>query len=221
MQLSKRLKNIFCRILFCFLCCFFVVQPAIAKKHVISEHVYTVKIFVDETISLLKSTKITNKQKRQAIIDKYKSNIDFIWIAKNALGRMYLQLSEEERNVYINEFTKFFIYTWLPKLVYNGKNKIDVKVLDKSVKVTDTDENVTLLIKIGKSEKYKIILRTRISKDGKFQVLNLSFEGIDLMSSYKAQFSDYIEEHKNDPKSIISYLKLQNKNKKNFVDFKC
>ena len=221
MTLSKRLENIFCRILFCFLCCFFVTQSALAKKHVISEHVYTAKIFVDETISLLKSTKITNKQKRQAIVDKYKSNIDFVWIAKNALGRMYLQLSEEEKNIYIDEFTRFFIYTWLPKLVYDGKSKIDVKVLNKSVKVTDTDENVTLLIKIGKSEKYKIVLRTRILKDGKFQVLNLSFEGIDLISSYKAQFSDYIEKHKNDPKSIITYLKLQNKNKRNFVDFKC
>ena len=64
-----------------------------------------------------------------------------------------------------------------------------------------------------------VITQGNRTKEDKFEILNLYFEGIDLASSYRAQFTSYMEQNRNDPRSVIKYLKEQNKEKKKMVDF--
>ena len=193
------------------------VAPCVAE---VSEHVKQARIFLDETLKILETGNKTNKQKRQIIVNRYMPNIDFAWNAKAALGRPYLQLSEQERKEYINEYTKFLVYTWLPKLNYDTKSGIKMSISDKSTPLTDTDETITLIISMPDGTKYEAFLRTKIDKKThKFQILNILVEGIDLVLSYRAQFVGYMEQNKNDPRSIIQYLKQQNQIKKQNADF--
>ena len=121
---------------------------------------------------------------------------------------------------YINEYTKFLVYTWLPKLNYDTKSGIKMSISDKSTPLTDTDETITLIISMPDGTKYEAFLRTKIDKKThKFQILNILVEGIDLVLSYRAQFVGYMEQNKNDPRSIIQYLKQQNQIKKQNADF--
>ena len=185
-----------------------------------SKHVVITRNFLNEIMTLLKSKDKTDKQKKQIIIDRYMKNVDFEWSAKMALGRLYLQLSQKEQDEYIDEYRKYIVYTWLQRLNYNSESKVKISVLDKSLKINNTDENVMLVVVFDSETKYELSLYTRITNDNLFKILNLSFEGIDMTSTYRSQFTDYIEQHKNDPKSIIKYLKKQNKEKEKIVSFK-
>ena len=178
------------------------------------------KKFLTETLTILETGNKTNKEKRQIIVNRYMPNINFEWSAKASLGRPYLQLSKEDQQAYIREYTKFLVYAWLPKLNYDTKSGIKMNILDKSNKLNDTDETITLVISMKDGTKYEAFLRTRIDKkNNKFQILNIVVEGIDLAASYRAQFSSLIEQNKNDPKSVIQYLIQQNKEKQKLVDF--
>ena len=185
-----------------------------------SEHVVVARGILNEIMVLLKSKNKSDKQKKQIIVDRYMKNIDFEWSAKMALGRPYLQLPPKEQNKYVNEYKKYIMYTWLQKLNYDPESGLKINVLDKSSKINNTDENIILLVAFKDGTEYKVSLRTRITNDNLFKILNLSFEGIDMTLTYRSQFLDYIEQHKNDPKSVIEYLKKQNKEKERTVNFK-
>ena len=216
----KKIK--FLKTLFCCVFVFFSLFAGISNASDVgtSEHVKIARNFLNETLTLLENGNKSEQQKRQIIVNRYVENVNFTWNAKSALGRAFLQLSADEQKEYINEYTKFLIYSWLPKLNYNKNSDMTMVVSDKSVKLNNTDENVTLVITMKDGTKYEVLLRTRITKEGKFEILNLYVEGIDLASSYRAQFTSLMEQNKNDPRSVIKYLKEQNKEKKKTIDFK-
>ena len=206
-----------CKMMLCFSFFYFI---AIASYADVSEHVKQAREFLNSTLKILETGNKTNQEKRQIIVNRYMPNINFAWNAKSALGRPYLQLSKEQQKEYIDEYTKFLVYTWLPKLNYDTKSGIKMSISDKSTRLTETDETITLIILMQDGTKYEAFLRTRIDKQtNKFQILNIFVEGIDLAASYRAQFTSYIEQNKNDPSSIIKYLKQQNQEKQKIADF--
>ena len=216
MIISNFLRAIFC-IIFTF-CTVFSSRTLFAISA--SEHVIVARKFLKETEQLLKSKNNTQREKKQLIIKRYIENIDFNWNAKMALGRLFLQLSPDEQKKYINEYKKFMIYTWLPKLSPDEIDDVNMRILEKSEKIKETEEYVKLVIELKKDKTiYEAVLRTRI-KNGKFQILNICVEGIDLAVSYRADFLSYIEQNNNNPKSIIKYLEEQNKKIKKSADFK-
>lgn len=185
-----------------------------------SEHVVIARNILNEVMLLLKSNDKSDRQKKQTIADRYMKNINFEWSAKMALGRSYLQLSPKDQSKYLEEYRKYVMYTWLQKLNYNPKSGLKINVLDKSSKINDTDENIILLVAFKDGAKYNISLRTRMTNNNLFQILNLSFESVDIALTYRSQFLEYMEQHKNDPKSVIGYLKKQNREKEKTVNFR-
>ena len=206
-------KMIFYKISFfsIFIFCFLSNNSRIAVAENAPKHVEMSKKFLNETLKILENNAKTEQQKRQIVVNRYIDNINFEWNAKTALGRPFLQLSKQEQQEYVKEYTKFLIYSWLPKMSYDKKSGIVFSVADKSEKINNTDANIYLLITTKDGNRHEVVLRTRITKEDKFEILNLYFEGIDLASSYGAQFTSYMEQNKNDPRSIIQYLKDQNK----------
>ena len=202
-----------------FIFCFLSTNSSIAVAESSPKHVEMAKKFLNETLKILANKDKTEQQKRQIIVNRYINNINFEWNAKTALGRPFLQLSKQEQQEYVKEYTNFLIYSWLPKMSYDKKSGIVFSVADKSEKINDTDANIYLLITTKDGNGYEVVLRTRMTKEDKFEILNLYFEGIDLASSYRAQFTSYMEQNRNDPRSVIQYLKEQNKEKKKMVDF--
>lgn len=202
-----------------FIFCFLSTNSSIVVAESASKHVEMSKKILNDTLKILENNANTEQKKRQIIVNKYIENVNFEWNARSALGRPFLQLSQQEQQEYVKEYTKFLIYSWLPKMSYDKKSGVVFSVADKSEKINDTDANIYLLITTKDGNRYEVVLRTRITKEDKFEILNLYFEGIDLASSYRAQFTSYMEQNRNDPRSVIQYLKEQNKEKKKMVDF--
>jgi len=184
------------------------VKPNMSKA---DEYYRLADKFLTEGLLINEDEGLTKKQKLQKLIDKYIGSMDLAWNAKMALGRPYQKLSKEEQKEYIDEYSRYVAYVWLPKFNFNRKNGVKITVLEKTQKINDTDANVKMVVEDPNASKYDVVIRTRITKDGEFKLLNMSVEGIDLANSYRAQFTSYIEQHNNDPRSIIEYLKKQNK----------
>ena len=209
------MNNIF-KLFYCSLFVFTIIVSPLKAN----EHTDKTRSFLNESLKLLEKDNLTEARKHQIIVDRYIPYVNFGWNAKMAMGRPYQQLSKQEQQEYIDEYTKYISYLWLPKLNYDRRLGIKIAVLDKSQKLNDTDENVTIQLEALDGAKYDLILRTRLTKDAKqFQILNLNMEGIDLASMYRTQFQSIMEQNKGDPKSVITYLKKQNAEYKKKADF--
>lgn len=185
-----------------------------------NEHTDKTRVFLNGSLSLLEKDNLTEAKKHQILVDRYIPYINFDWNAKMAIGRPYQQMSKQEQKEYVEEYTKYIAYIWLPKLNYDRRLGIKIAVLEKSQKINDTDENVTIQLEALDGVKYDLILRTRINKDTKqFQILNINMEGVDLASIYRTQFNTIMEKNKGNPRSVLLYLKEQNANYKKKADF--
>ena len=202
------LKKLFLSFIFvCFISCF-------SYKANASQHAKMASQFLDDGLKISENDKLTKKQKLQKLVDNYANSMNLAWNAKMALGRPYQQLNKQEQQEYIKEYSKYILYVWIPTFNFNRKTGVKLTVLDKTEKINDTDENVKIVIEDPNSSKYDVIVRTRITKDNKFQLLDFTIEGINLSTSYRAQFTSYMEKHDNDPHSIIEYLRNQNQHQK-------
>ncbi len=213
MQMMSFLKTAFC-----YFVAFNIVFAPKVCFGAVSEHVKIAQKLLNETVSILKEKDKTSDEKKQILIERYVKNIDFDWNAKMALGRLFLQLPQNEQKKYLIEYKKFITYTWLSKLGQNILDGVNMKIKEKSSKINENEEYVTLLIKLDNSEIYEAVLRTKLS-NGVFKILNINIEGIDLAAAYRADFLSYIEQHDGNPKNIIKYLEDQNKRIKKTSNF--
>lgn len=175
-----------------------------------NEQVKFSKQLLSEVIGHMENKQLTEKQKKQKLVDTYMSVINFEWNAKIAMGRSYNNLTDAEKKQYVNEYTKFLAYTWLPKLeMPTGTMGVKLNVLEQTEQINKTDEYVKLQLKMEDGVDYLVNIRVSCV-EGKCQLLNINMEGLDLALSYRAQFENYIEKHGGSAKSIIKYLQEQN-----------
>ena len=204
-----------------FLCVSAFVVLCLSSSYVqASEHTDCVeRVLNDVLITLEKQTDM--KQKRQAVVDKYYRLIDFEWNAKMALGRPYKDFNDKEKETYLEEYTKFVAYSWLPKLNYDRSFNLKFNVRKNSEKLGKQDEKVCIEIISPDSTKYEVYVRIRYFADTKTcKILDVDIEGVDLALSYRSQFESYIEANDGKATSILSFLKEKNKEYKKNVDFK-
>ena len=195
---------------FLFIICFFIISCLFNTEANANMHSKIASKFLDEGLQISENDSLSKKQKLQKLIDKYAGAMNFSWNAKMAMGRPFQQLTKKEQDEYIREYSRYLSYLWLPKFNFNRKSGVKLTVLEKTEKINDTDENVKLVIEDPNSSKYDVIVRTRITKNNEFQMLNVVIAGINIANLYRTQFTSYMEKNNNDPRSIISFLKKQN-----------
>ncbi len=208
----------FKKVFFCFSLFVFSFSSSLLANA--SEHInFVEKVLNDVLNTLEKETEMPKK--RQAVVNKYFYLIDFEWNAKMALGRPFKDLADAEKTEYINEYTKFVAYSWLPKMNYDRSLNLKFFVRKDSEKMGKQDEKVCVEITAPDSAKYEVYLRIRcLEEEKRCKILNVDVEGVDLALSYRAQFESYIEEHGGRGNSIIAFLKSKNQEYKKSVDFK-
>lgn len=152
------------------------------------------------------------KTKEQLLLDNYYNIFDFEWMAKMSIGLPYKSLSQQQQKEYVIEFSKLFCYSWLPSFDYDKSSGISVNILPQVQKINDKDAIVKIELKAPDGKRYELEIRVRDTGDprGKYKILNLIIDGIDVAVSYRAQFNSYIEEHMNNADSILVYLKKKN-----------
>lgn len=160
-----------------------------------------------DIMKILHNSQDDNRTK-QLIIDKYAKYIDFEWNAKNALGRYFLDLTDEEKNNYICEYACFISYSWLPKLDFQKVKGVKINILNNTIPLNNkfNDENVVIKITLPDGLIYTVNLRIREMLDNSFKILNIDVEGVDLAMMYRYQFESLINSNGNSAKFLLNHL---------------
>ena len=175
---------------------------------------YKVECVKNMLNTTIKNTELKNMSKakqKQAVVDAYFPYFDLEWNAKMSIGINYKKMTNQEQQLYLKEFAKFFSYVWLPYLYVDNTSGARLMVKDKTVNVNETDEYVDVVVYMPDGKIFNIRLRVRDKAGWQHcKILNAIIDGVDLAMSYRAQFDAYIEKNNGRSGSIIDYLLEKN-----------
>ena len=135
-------------------------------------------------------------------------NFDFLNMSKWVLGRYWGKASEEQRNVFADEFKTLLVRTYAKALLGFSDEKINY--LETK---TGSRPNIVLVkteIKSNTNPKPTPVNYTMHISDGDWKVVNVAFEGVSLVETYRKSFASEIRN--NGLASLIQ--KLTDKNKR-------
>ena len=135
-------------------------------------------------------------------------NFDFLNMSRWVLGRYWGEASEEQRNVFTNEFKTLLVRTYAKALL--GFTDEKVNYLET---LTGSKPNIVMVkteIASGANQQSTPVNYTMHVSGGSWKVVNVAFEGISLVETYRKSFASEIRN--NGLASLIQ--KLVDKNEK-------
>lgn len=145
---------------------------------------------VQRVVTILRDPELrgdTKINERSAAINKVADEIfDFGETAKRVLGQHWTQRTPAEREEFVRLFTELLQRTYLSKVdQYNSEMTFQDDVVDGNLAVVRT----TLLV--GKGSGMSLEYRMHRARD-RWQVYDLSVDGISLVASYRSQFNKVV-----------------------------
>src|SRR5712664_4151907 len=145
---------------------------------------------VDRVVKILKDPELRGDKRtdeRRAAINKAADEIfDFAETARRSLGQHWAPRTPAEREEFVRLFTELVQRTYLSKVdQYNSEMTFQKDVVDGSQAVVQT----TLLL--GKGGQMSLDYRMHHPRD-RWQVYDLSIDGISLVASYRSQFNKIV-----------------------------
>jgi phospholipid transport system substrate-binding protein len=126
-------------------------------------------------------------QRRDAIISVATEIFDFGEMAKRSLGQYWAQRTVEERGEFVRLFTGAVQHSYISKVDQRGSGKMAVRgeQVDGGYAVVRT----ALLLSSG----HEMAIDYRMhSTDARWQVYDLSVDGVSVVANYRAQFNKII-----------------------------
>lgn len=145
---------------------------------------------VERVVKILRDPALSGDTKlneRSAAVNKVADEIfDFGETAKRSLGQHWAQRTPAEREEFVRLFTELLQRTYISKVdQYNSEMTFQDDVVDGSEAVVRT----TLLL--GKGGRMSLDYRMHRPRD-RWQVYDLSIDGISLVASYRSQFNKLV-----------------------------
>jgi phospholipid transport system substrate-binding protein len=145
---------------------------------------------VERVVKILRDPELSGDAKvgeRNAAVNKVADQIfDFGETAKRSLGQHWAQRTQVEREEFVRLFTELVQRTYLSKVnQYNSEMTFQDDVVDGNQAVVRT----TLLL--GKGSQMSLDYRMHHPRD-RWQVYDLSIDGISLVASYRSQFNKIV-----------------------------
>ena len=146
---------------------------------------------IDRVLQILGDPKLEGDtkfdQRRTALITVANEIFDFGEMAKKSLGQYWAQRTVAERGEFVRLFTRAVQHSYISKVDQRGGGKMTVRGerIDGESAVVGT----TLLL--GSGHEMAIDYRMH-SVDDRWQVYDLSVDGVSLVANYRAQFNKII-----------------------------
>jgi phospholipid transport system substrate-binding protein len=126
-------------------------------------------------------------QRRTAIVIVAREIFDFGEMAKRSLGQHWEQRTLAERGEFVRLFTELIQRSYISKVDQHGAEKMIVQ----GEKVDGDYAVVRTTLPLGQGREMPIDYRMH-STDDRWQVYDLSLDGISLVGNYRAQFNKII-----------------------------
>ncbi len=144
---------------------------------------------------------------RQKLKDIILPKLDFVTMTKLAVGRNWLDASDEQKRALVGEFRKLLVRTYADSLAEYEDQKIEFLPLETG----DKPERVTVRSKViqKNGDDIPVHYRLRHKSDG-WAVYDIVIDGVSLVRTYRSSFASQID------KGGIAALidKLEEKNAK-------
>ena len=119
--------------------------------------------------------------------------VDIKYASFKDLGPSISDTNEQQRARFVKAFETYIIDTYASAV---GKYNEQTIEIDKKVQQEEKNAIVTVLVKTADQQKYTVLFKLRKNnKTGEWKVYDLVAEGISLLSSKQAEFSNLISKY--------------------------
>lgn len=132
-------------------------------------------------------------------------DLDIPMIGKFVLGRHWRTATEDQRQAYLETFTKFIVATYAKRL---GGIKIDTFVVISAKSLGSKDILVRSRVTNGSKKPIRVDWRVR-ERESTFRILDLSVEGISMALTLRQEFQSVLR-RKEGLDGLIALLKERN-----------
>lgn len=160
----------------------------------------------DETIAVWSDSKMTEAERYYAFRAIFQNATDIELLARGMLGRHYRTATAEQRTAYMDAMRDYIVAEFDKRMAQIGF---------KTLAITGTKPasgkrgHLFVRTEVERDQGEPILADWRVrKKDGVFHIVNLEFEGINLMITNRDVFSSKVSEEGMD--GLIAWLKAQN-----------
>lgn len=193
------LKNIFK--LFALL--LFFISSANALQEAKIETIMTSKI--EKGVSILKQKELSTEKKGEEIIALLDEVFDYNLMSRLSLGKTWKTLSSEQRNEFVEVFTKRLKDSYISKLDLYSDQEVKVLGLEKTKKTRAILNSEILGEDTSYAIKYKFYKKKKVDN---WLIYDVDIVGVSIIQTYRNQFSDFLKE-----KSFDDLIKELNQTK--------
>lgn len=135
-----------------------------------------------------KAQTIDDKATRDKLWEQVDAIFDFGVLSQKAMSRNWLAMNDNEKTEFIGLFRKLLGRAYLKKIEdYDNEN---IQYLREAFTSPETAEVFTTIE--SKGQQYVLNYRL-VQKEGAWRVYDVSIEGVSLVSNYRAQFNDFLQ----------------------------
>lgn len=150
-----------------------------------------VRSMVDDVIRVLRDETLKGPQKteerRAKIREIVKRRFDFDEMAKLSLGKHWKERGEVEKKEFVNLFSRFVEISYIDKIeAYNNEEVIYIGELVEGKRAIVRSRVIT-------TQGREIPISYRLLKKDGWVVYDLQIEGVSLVSNYRTQFNEIIQ----------------------------
>jgi len=127
-------------------------------------------------------------QRRTAILIAANEMFDFGEMAKRSLGQYWAQRTPAERGEFVRLFTELVQRSYISKVDQHGAHKMTVR----GEQVDGGYAVVRTALPLSSGQEMPIDYKMHSTADDRWQVYDLSIDGISLVANYRAQFNKII-----------------------------
>ena len=149
---------------------------------------------LNSIMSILSNPDLAGKEqklsRRSKIMDVAEQGFDFQEMSKRVLGRTWKKIDSQQRDHFVELFTKLLENVYIGKLEgYSGQEIIykDERVKGKRAAISTVVQNQGKLIPVN---------YIMIGKNAGWQVYDINIEGVSLLRNYREQFKSIIRKEK-------------------------
>ncbi|NVJ69535.1 MAG: ABC transporter substrate-binding protein [Alphaproteobacteria bacterium] len=197
------------RLLASFSILLFMAYPALAQDKAVDDTrgaIDFIQQLSDETIAVWSDSKMTEAERYEAFRAIFEDATDIELLARGMLGRHYRTATSEQRTAYMQAMGDYIVAEFDKRMAQIGFKTL---VITGTKPASGKHGHVFVRTEVERDQGEPILADWRVrKKDGKFQIVNLEFEGINLMITNRDVFSSKVKDDGMD--GLISWLKAQN-----------
>ncbi|MCJ9430294.1 MlaC/ttg2D family ABC transporter substrate-binding protein [Kordiimonas marina] len=158
-----------------------------------------------DVIAVWSDSKMNSKERYEAFRKLFENATDIDLLAKGMLGRHYRTATPAQRAAYMAAMTDYIVSEFDKRMTQIGFRSLEVTGTKPA---SGRHGHLFVRTQVARDQGEPILADWRVrKKDGKFQIVNLEFEGINLLITNRDVFSAKIKDVGFD--GLVAWLKTQ------------